>query len=221
MIAIDFLNFDIPTIKPEDSVQRVLDWMNEYRVENLLIVEGKEYKGMISESAIYNMLDNADTISDVPLINQDIFVNENQHVIDVITKASSNELEVVPVLNEENEFLGSIIVRDILSTMSQLDGFNNPGGIIVIKIDISNFSNSELSKLIEAEGANILISYMNAYPDDTTKVKLTLKLNKTDLTSVISALQRYNYNVIEYYHKSEFKSQDKERLEGLLRYLQS
>jgi hypothetical protein len=50
-------------------------------------------------------------------------------------------------------------------------------------------------------------------------IKLTLKINKTDLSSIIATLERFDYKIIAKFEDSKMDSSDKERLDILFKYL--
>ena len=53
---------------------------------------------------------------------------------------------------------------------------------------------TEIANIIESNDIKILSSYVIS-KKDSTKMELTIKLNKTDISSVIRDLERYEYNV--------------------------
>ena len=55
MFAIDIISDLIPPLKPIDKGIMVLNWMDEFKVSHLPIVNNKEYLGLISE---VDILDN-------------------------------------------------------------------------------------------------------------------------------------------------------------------
>ena len=53
---------------------------------------------------------------------------------------------------------------------------------------------TEIANIIESNDIKILSSYVIS-KKDSTKMELTIKLNKTDISSVIRDLERYEYDV--------------------------
>ena len=94
-----------------------------------------------------------------------------------------------------------------------------PGGIILLDINANDYSVSEISKIVESNEARILSLFVTS-PKDTTELELTIKINKTDITSIIRGFERYGYTI-----KASFQEDDKlkewynNRYELFLKYL--
>ena len=55
MIARELVNDSIPPLKLSDTGLKALNWMEEFRVEHLAIVDGVSYIGLISEEDILKL----------------------------------------------------------------------------------------------------------------------------------------------------------------------
>jgi CBS domain-containing protein len=153
------------------------------------------------------------------LFGDQCFVNENQHFYDVVKLASDFEVQVVAVLDDEKKFLGVITVEDTLAAFAQTLGVQNPGGIIIISLRQIDYSLAEISRLIESDNAKILSSCINNDLLDPDKIKLTLKINRTDLSRIVATLDRFGYKIIGKFQQIEAISNERERLDILMRYL--
>ena len=78
---------------------------------------------------------------------------------------------------------------------------------------------AEISRLIEADDAKILGSFLSQDHKDPTFVFLTIKINKEDLTTIIATLKRFDYSIIAKFHESNNIDTEKERLDNLLNFL--
>ena len=123
-------------------------------------------------------------------------------------------------MDEENNYKGVLLLNDLLSVFSQSAFIQSPGGIIVLSINQIDYSLSEISRLIESNEAKVLGSSINIDSKDPTKFKLTLKVNREDVTHIIATLERFSYKVIAKYHESSRITNEKERLDLLMRYLE-
>ena len=86
-------------------------------------------------------------------------------------------------------------------------------------MDARDYSLSEISRLIEGEGAKILGSTIRDDGTDPQKLKLTIKINQTDLSRIVATLERFDYKIIARFQEPKVIDADKERLDILLRYL--
>ena len=77
----------------------------------------------------------------------------------------------------------------------------------------------DISRHVESNDAKILSAYVSPDELDPYKIKLTLKINTTDLTRIIATLERFEYRIIAQYQESADNQADKDRYDLLLKYL--
>jgi len=94
-----------------------------------------------------------------------------------------------------------------------------PGGIIVLSMDLIDYSLAEISRYVEENNAKVISSLMVEDPMDKGKIKLTLKINQLELNRIIATLERFGYRVIGRYQEVKELSGEKEKIDMLLRYL--
>lgn len=209
----------IPALKTSDTGITALNWMDVFKVSHLPIVNDKEFLGLISEVDIYDINMPEEPLGNHPLSLLRPFVSENQHVFEIMEVASRLKLSIIPVLDDKKNYLGVITIMDLLHYFAELSALRTPGGIIVIELNSNDFSMSQISQIVEGNDAKILGAYITSHLD-STKLELTIKLNVTDLTSIIQTFNRYNYTIRGSYMK--FDDEEElldERYDLLMRYL--
>jgi len=219
MIAKEMISEIIPALKTSDTGITALNWMDVFKVSHLPIVNDKEFLGLISEADIYDM-----NMPEEPLGNHQLsllrpYVMENQHVFEIMEVASRLKLSIIPVLDGGKNFLGVITIMELLHYFAEHSALRSPGAIIVLELNSNDFSMSQISQIIEGNDAKILSAYISSHPD-STKLELTLKLNVTELTSIVQTFTRYNYTIRGSFmkHDDEEELLD-ERYDLLMRYL--
>ena len=218
---LDLLNDMIPPLKVSDTAEQALLWMEELRLEFLPVVDGRKFLGFLSEESIMDENDKSKAVGEYYIDGANCFIYQHQHIYEAVKKATDYDFQAVAVLNEEGEYKGVLIISDLLSVFSQSAFIQSPGGIIVLSINQIDYSLSEISRLIETNDARVLGSSINIDKNDPTKFRLTLKVNREDVTHIIATLERFNYTVIAQYHESSTITNEKERLDLLMRYLDS
>ena len=48
MIARELITNDVPPIRSSETVEKALNWLDEFKVTHLAVVDGVEYQGLIS-----------------------------------------------------------------------------------------------------------------------------------------------------------------------------
>ena len=140
------------------------------------------------------------------------------HTYDVIRLMSQMKLTAVPVLDQQRKYLGVISINDVIDAVGEQFAVTEPGGIIVLEIGNRDNSLAHIAQIVEADNAQILSSSVNAFAD-TTRLELTLKVNKTDITGLVASLERYNYQVKEVYNNIKIDDGSQERFDSFMTYL--
>lgn len=219
MIAADLTNQMIPPLRLSDPARVAMDWMDEFRVSQLPVVEGKDYLGLIADFKLLDISDEEILIKEVDLEHAQIFARYDQHFLDVLRLADQHQLEVVPVLDDDDNYEGIISIKDTISAVTKLLATQIDGGIIVISLYQRDYSLSEISRLIEAEGVMIVSTFIESDSLDASKIKLSIKVNKQELGRVIATLERFGYTIIAKFQNNKERDMNQDRLELLLRYL--
>lgn len=219
MLARELISDVITALKTSDSGTSALSWMEVFRVKHLPIVNQRDFLGLISDSDIYDLNDPDEPVGNHNLSLQKPYVKEEQHIYEVIELLSRMELTLVPVLNHDKQYLGVITQEDLTRKFAHLSAMEQPGGIIELEMSQHDYSLSEISQIVEGNNGRILSLYV-ASSDDNLKLRVTLKINLTDLTSVLETLHRYKYTVVSSHMESEDLDEFyQDRFDGFLKYL--
>lgn len=219
MIATELISDVVPAIHKNDTANEALNWMDVFRVSHLPIVADDEYLGLISETDIFDMNNPEISVMEHHLSLPRPFVFENQHIYEAAVLVSKYKLTIIPVLSEEQEYLGVITINDLAQEFSHLMSAENPGGIIVLQLKTNDYSLSEIAQIVEGNDAKILSLYVQTTPTNEF-IEITLKLNKTDISDVIQTFERYSYQIKATYAESkEIDIMLKDRLDSFLKYL--
>ncbi|MDB5223532.1 MAG: hypothetical protein JWN83_2199 [Chitinophagaceae bacterium] len=218
MLAIELNNNIIPRLQLEDTVGKALQLINDFKVSHLPVVSEEKYLGLISEDDLLDA-DNKKMLIQL-LQNEfiDISIKENEHFLQAVNISNEYQTSVVPVVNEEKEFLGSISGQNLLRTLGNFSGAQEIGGIIVLEMERSQFSISEISRIVESNEATILHLNTTVQPE-TGLLTVTLHINKKEVSAVVSAFERYDHDVIYYFGEEKFENEIHSNYRHLMNYL--
>jgi predicted transcriptional regulator len=219
MIAKDLISEVIPSLKTSDLGQTALNWMEIFRISHLPIVNNQDFLGLISDADIYDMNQANEPIGNHYLTLIKPFVLANQHIFEVIGLASRLKLSVVPVLDNNNHYLGVITTNDLIRHIAGISSMDQHGGIIVLELVERDYSLTQIAQIVESNNVKILSMYITS-PPESTKLEVTLKVNTGDLASVIRTFERYNYEVKTWVTSDDsMDSLYSERFDLLMKYL--
>ncbi len=218
MLAIDLVQNFIPPLRTSDTAQQALDRMFEFKISHLPIVNEADFLGLISESDILGVKDLEQPIGNYTLSLYYQSVYDTQHIYEVMRVINEQSLSAVPVINKQNHFIGIITMKNLVNYFAKLTGVDNPGGIIIVELISRDYSLSEIAKYVEEEDTRILSSYVQSF-DESTKMELTLKLNKTDLGPVITAFQRRGLIIKGTFSQNSRSDDSMDRYDQFMQYL--
>ncbi len=218
MFAKELLSDAVPPLKTSDTIQKVFDRMTELRVNHLPIVNDQQFLGLISDEDVIETLDYSTPIGSLSLSLHNAFIYENQHIYDVIRLFYEQKLSVVPVLDIKNNYLGLISINTMMEYMAILTSAKEPGGIILLEVDNRNNSLAHISQIVESENAQILSSFVKSFPE-STRLEITLKLNRTDISTIVATFLRYNYTIKATFNDIKADNGSLDRYDQLMNYL--
>jgi len=218
MFAAEIISDAIPSLRTDDTVQRALDRMNDFKLKHLPVVNEVTLLGLVSEDDLLNIANHDTLLSDAAVNMLNVFVLNNAHTYDVIRLLSQLKLTAVPVLDQQKNYLGLISINNMVNAVAEQYAINEPGGIIVLEISNRDNSLAHIAQIVEADNAQILSSYVNAF-EDSTRLEVTLKVNKTEITSLVASFERYDYLVKEVYNNTQIDDGSQERYDSFMNYL--
>ncbi|MBA3705663.1 MAG: CBS domain-containing protein [Bacteroidetes bacterium] len=218
MLAKDLITDEIPPLKISDTGLMAINWMDEFKVSHLPIVKKHEYLGLLSDTDVLdlNITDQQIGKCKISLIRP--FVFEGQHIYEVIKMISNLKLTVLPVLNEHQHYVGLIPATAIMHQFAILAATRERGGIIVLEMNEHDYSLTQIAQIVEGNDGKILSCYVNSLTD-STKIEVTLKISKEDLSAILQTFYRYNYNIKASFHQSEFSDDMKNRFDSFMNYI--
>ncbi len=221
MKAYDFLNTTLPTLKLNDSVAKALEWMEEFHITQLPVAEDNTYLGIINYETLLNS-DEDLLLKNVVILYSNIFISPQQHIFEALSIAQKYELETVALQDDEQNYLGYIVISNLQKHVSfEMMNTKEIGAILELEIENHNYSLTEISRLIEMNNIKILNLF---YSSITTAGKntniLTLKLNTKDISRLLATLERYEYAIKNVYANEKIQSENKERYDHLMKYLE-
>jgi acetoin utilization protein AcuB len=218
MRAEELISEIIPPIKFSETGEKALNWMNEFRVSHLPVVERNEYIGLISENDIYDMPDPKMKLKDYFTNLPKPFIYSDRHVYEILKLIADHRITVVPILYENNEYAGCTDLLYLMSQITAINSIKEVGGILVLEMNQHDYSMTEIARIIEENNAKILSSYITSVPD-STQIEVTVKINTTDLDRIIQTFNRYDYTIKASYQKGRFHEDLKKRYDELMNYL--
>jgi acetoin utilization protein AcuB len=220
LLAEDLLNQMIPPLKGTDTTAKAARWLEEFHVNQLPVLAGRHYRGLITENDLADF-ENPDTqLADLTLGFANAHVQHDQHFYRVMELAIENKIQLVPVLDEQQEYAGVVTVSDALAAFGPVPGPAGEGSILVLTMEERDYSLSQISRYVEENNAKILSAHVVTDEHDPYRIRLTLRLNTSNLARITATLERFGYLVSAQFTGTAAVGEDEQdRFDALLRYL--
>ncbi len=218
MLIADLITHDIPALRPADTIEQALDWMEEFKVEHLPVLSHKALTGIVSESDLQALNDNKGKIGDHQFRFMRPIIHPQQHAFDALKLMSGMHLTLIPVLDDNDNYIGSVTQKSVLDKIAGFSSVMEQGGIIELELNKNDYSLTQIASIVEGNDAKILSCYVTSTPD-SNKIEVTLKINREELSRILQTFNRYNYNVKASYHQAGYEDDLKNKFDEFMRFL--
>jgi acetoin utilization protein AcuB len=218
VLNLDILSDGIPALHLEDSVLSAKEIMIDHHVSHLPVIAENKLLGIITEDSLLDAPSDDMTLSSMQTLFSHASVQSVGHILDTLHVCSEFQLTLIPVLNTESDYLGSITLMDLLRHTEKIIGAGDPGAIIVLEMDRVNFTFSEIIKLVETNDAQV--TQLNTYTDTfSSTFMITLRINKMEVSDIIATFQRYEYKIKYYFGEEQYENELRSNYNHLMNYL--
>ncbi len=217
MLVEQLIQTNYPSLQIADNVSFALQLLDDYDVQDLPLVNNNKFVGLVNKSDLLNE-DESLLLSDIQIQPHFIAVKKDAFITEALKLFTEQQVSIVAVINDQLELLGIITQQNILKQLSKFLGTTEPGAIIVLEVERRNYSFGEISRLVETNDA--YITQLNTYTEsDTGFVLVCLKVNKIEVSDIVSTFNRYDYVVRYFFGEEQYTNELKQNYNHLMAYL--
>ncbi|GGC19844.1 hypothetical protein GCM10011386_09650 [Parapedobacter defluvii] len=205
-------------INPTDSIRYTLDKMADLRLTQLPVVKDDLFLGSVSYETLAGLTNVDQNIEQADVAYLQIHLYATQHIYDALLFFQIYQLDLLAVVDEQHTYLGAITPLELVSTLSQTMSIHQPGGIIVLEMGYRDNALSHIAHIVESDNAQILNSYVQTF-SDSSRLEVTIKVNKSNISSIVSSFLRHDYTVKATYNDENSRDNSRDRYEQLMNYI--
>ncbi len=218
MVAEEILNNEFPVLDRSDICMKAVTLMDEYNLSHYPVLDGEKLSGLLFEDDLY-AVDNWETsIADSGVKVHPVFANSAEHLLTITARMSKAGLTCLPVVNDKQIYQGIITISELMKIIGSLPFVKDPGGLIELEIPVIDYMLSDIVRIIESNHFRILGMYFTSVPEQRI-IRLSVKLNKSDIRRAIDALERHQYKVTASYQNASENDNLQDRYDNLMHIL--
>ncbi|TRZ44423.1 CBS domain-containing protein [Robertkochia solimangrovi] len=211
-----YINNDILPLLTNYPVRMVEGMFADCTFTHFPVVEDHKLLGNISEEDLEGF-ETDKKISDYMYMLDVFFVKKNTSWLDVLEAFARNNANVMPVLDEDDNYLGYYELIDVIGLFKETPFLNEPGGILIVEKGTQDYTFSEISQIVESNDGKLLGAFVSDAQEDLTQI--TLKVGNVGLNNILQTFRRYGYNIVSGNEDDSYVESLKRRSEYLSRYL--
>lgn len=218
MNVADLLKNEIPHLYLSDLISTAVKLFDHHKLRQIPVLGSEGFLGLIDEESILDAkeTDNLETYKKHML---PICIHAEQNLFNALNYFSSGKLSILPVIDQKNRYLGCIHGQDLFVKCCDWLKVGEPGGIIYLEVTNVDYSLSQISQIVEANGAKILTCFCLPHNSNPKMLEILIKINLEELSGVLQTFERYQYNILASFQKKDFSSGLNDRFDSFIRYL--
>lgn len=212
----DFIINDVPIRHFSDKIEEIQDLFNQLTYSHLPVENNGFYMGCISENDI-RCFEAEKSLEDYQYALEGFFIRNTDFWLDILERFAQNNTNILPVLDEENIYLGYVELNEIITFFNETPFLSEAGNIIVIEKGIKDYSFSEITQITESNNANILGIFISNIENDVAQI--TMKLSPSGINEIIQSFRRYGYIIVSEHREDSFNKNLRDRSRYLNKYM--
>lgn len=213
----DYILKEIKALSLNDNVPSAHDLCKDFPITHIPIVENNKLIGCFAEDDIQTIENKEGNLSEYSYLLQQFHTNTKATLLELITLFAENDCNIIPVLDDNQNYIGYYELRDILDLFVDSPFMHQDNETLVVSKSKTDFSMSQTSQIVESNKAKLLGLYVSK--EDVEHVEITIKLSSEELNEVIQTFRRYDYSVISQHEDDSYLEELKDRANYLRKYL--
>ena len=213
---LNYITNDYKALDSQETIFDAQDRLDEISFSHFPVVEEGVYIGCIIKDDL-ETFDGDKKVADYRFTLEPFFARTTMIWLDVLEVFAKNHTNLVPVLDENNQYKGYYEIEDIIKFFHETPFLKEQGGIIIVQKGILDYSMSQVAQIVESNNGKLLGLFVSEA--NTENVQITIKISLGGMNDIIQTFRRYNYEIISEHQEDNYINNLKERSDYLDKYL--
>lgn len=217
MLCGQLISSRVRPLTPSDTVGEALERMGALGLRQLPLTVEDRLSRIVWEDDLLDS-DAEDLLGGLESHATPVSVHGDDPFLAAVRVCQETSLDMVPVLDAGEAYLGAVTRECLFPELSRLCGAGEAGALIVLGVSPSDYSPSEINRIVESGDA--LITHLNTVPaSEGTDLHVYLRLNRPDASSILAGFRRHDYEVLYQPGGDPYHDELRANLEHLMAYL--
>ena len=212
----EYITNDFKAIDSQDTIATVQSFFDDLNFSHFPVIEEGIYIGCIAAEDT-ETFDSNKKVIDYKFTMEGFFARTTTIWLDVLEVFAKNHTNLVPILDENNTYVGYYEIEDIMKFFHETPFLKEPGAIIIVKKAILDYSMSQITQIVESNNGKLLGVFISE--SDADSVEVTLKISLGAMNEIIQTFRRYDYEIMSEHQEDNYINNLKERSDYLDKYL--
>lgn len=212
----EYILNDVEILNLSEKIGEVQELFNQLTYTHLPVEDEGVYMGCISENDI-RCFENDKSLDDYRYALEAFYVRETNYWLDSLEVFAQNNSNILPVLDEENKYLGYLELNEMISLFKETPFLNEPGNIIIVEKAFKDFTFGEVCQIVESNNSHLLGAFVSKIENEMAEI--TIKISQSGMNEIIQSFRRYGYIIISEHQEDTFNKNLKDRSKYLDKYL--
>lgn len=214
----DYILKEIKALSLKTTVKRAKKLFKNYPITHFPVIEDNKLLGSFAEEDIQTIENKEEELVAHSYLMHSFFADEKATVLELLKIFADNNTTIIPVLNKDKNYMGYYDLCDVLDVFSTSPFMIEESETLIIEKLETDFSMSEISQIVEANGGKLLGLYVSEKQNNF--VQITLKIVSEEINEMIQTFRRYDYKIVSTHENDIYLEDLKNRSEYLQKYLE-
>ncbi len=214
----DYIIKDIKALTLNNNIYDARLICEDFTISHIPIVENDKLIGCFAETDIRTIENLDEKLENHRFLLQRFFADEKVTILELISLFADNDCNIIPVLDKDKNYIGYYDLSDILDVFADSPFLHRDSESLVVEKNKKDFSMSQVTQIVESNGAKLLGLYVSNEMLDV--VQVTLKIQTLVMNEIIQTFRRYDYDIVTQHIDDEYLEQLKERADYFKKYLE-
>ena len=214
----EYILKEIKALKLKNTVKSAQKLFKNYPITHFPVIENGKLLGSFAEDDLQTIENKEDELVSYTHLLNSFFADEKATVLELLKIFADNDTTVIPVLNENKNYIGYYDLRDVLDIFSTSPFLIEESETLIVEKLEDDYSMSEVSQIVESNGGKLLGLYISERKNGF--VQVTLKIVSEEINEIMHTFRRYDYKVISTHENDIYLEDLKSRSEYLQKYLE-